>query len=319
VRKALLIMAILVCFTASPWLSIWQTGPIPEFVAFGIAAANSVPDAAKATSLHRQGWEQVLTKAMSDNAYRYAIYASRSLAVVHPELYLQGDGLFLQHVSSMPGYAAAYQEQDPHSSKYTEGFSGPSFDWSLVDLTKFSVVPERDVYPSDVPFFDFLDTRLGTVAVCLKATDRKVTALEMAALRYWSLPGGSATRKESFLIYSSTHEAFLATDGKLLSASHGAAVSEIVGKPVLIFNEWSVWYPLLGRDDRGEDGALERLVQQLRGDASCVPELSVFESSVMPKVRTVTRMDSPTAERVATLYSVRGIPEDSGVLPHTGA
>jgi len=44
---------------------------------------------------------------------RYGLYAARSLAVAHPEAYLQADALFLDHIESNSGFAAAFAEANP--------------------------------------------------------------------------------------------------------------------------------------------------------------------------------------------------------------
>jgi len=48
--------------------------------------------------MHERGWASVLGKAATENYYRYAIYASRTIFVEHPEIYLKADILFMRNM-----------------------------------------------------------------------------------------------------------------------------------------------------------------------------------------------------------------------------
>ncbi len=55
--------------------------------------------------LHFEAWRDTAEKAAHIPRYKYALYASRSLAVKHPELYLQGDAIFNKLLASLPNMA----------------------------------------------------------------------------------------------------------------------------------------------------------------------------------------------------------------------
>lgn len=52
---------------------------------------------------HEYLWEMVLDGAGADKYDKYGIYASRILVVKHPEVYLQGDALFLEQIMTSNG------------------------------------------------------------------------------------------------------------------------------------------------------------------------------------------------------------------------
>jgi len=65
--------------------------------------------------IHGQAWLDTAGQALENPAYKYAIYQSRSLAVKHPELYLQADALFNEVLTSRPNMIKFYRNrtQDP--------------------------------------------------------------------------------------------------------------------------------------------------------------------------------------------------------------
>jgi len=144
--------------------------------------------ARRAQTIHQQAWEDVVKKAATDDYFKYSLYTSRTLAVRHPEIYLQGDALFLEHITSTDGYASAYKDRNPHSPQYTDTslwFSGPSFSLDEVDFRDLSRTSCLELYPDGAPFYPFLDRRVMPMSSCLKTTDEEVTELEKAFLLYF--------------------------------------------------------------------------------------------------------------------------------------
>jgi len=77
-----------------------------------ISSSVSAADVSETAKLiHAEAWLEVAEKAQIDPAYKYAIYMSRTLAVKHPELYLQGDALFNQMLRSEDNMGRYYQNR----------------------------------------------------------------------------------------------------------------------------------------------------------------------------------------------------------------
>ena len=262
--------------------------------------------ASRAQQVHQQAWADVVDEAMGNSYYRFALYTSRVLAVCHPEIYLQGDRLFLDHITHASGYLAAYLEVNPHSLQYSEPerwFEGPPFAFAHVDLNELTSTLCVDLYPDEAPFFGFLDIRMAPVAVTLGSRARTVTELEKAVLMYFS--AASERRQLGYIIYCGNGSAFLATAKEILAASDMKSVARIVGNPILIFNESYVWFPLMERDDSEKDELLHCLVQKHTSDAA-LPHLSAFEHRIVGSMRQVTQLNSAEERELALLAGSRG-------------
>ena len=94
-------------------------------------------------SAHVDSWENRAEGARTDPFDRYAFYTARSLFVRHPEIYLRADRRFYNHISSIPGYANAFLENDRESMEYLPNaqyyrsapFSFDLFPWSETKTT----------------------------------------------------------------------------------------------------------------------------------------------------------------------------------------
>ena len=86
------------------------------FVCFGailtILALPTPSLGADAKSLRVRAWDQCLDSANSVPAVRYSLYAYRSLAVQHPEIYLEADQLISEVLEDLPGSRLAYRSRD---------------------------------------------------------------------------------------------------------------------------------------------------------------------------------------------------------------
>ena len=96
-----------------------EATPIPT-----LAPASSATRLERATQTHQDAVEMVLTKAKTDNYYKYGIYAARILAVKHPEIYLQADDLFLETIETNTGFKKAYEIDDVSSDYFIWYFIG---------------------------------------------------------------------------------------------------------------------------------------------------------------------------------------------------
>ena len=178
----------------------------------------------KAESLHSAAWEEMVTRSATDPYYKYGLYAARSLAVTHPEIYLQADALFLDHIGTNSGFTAAFAETDPHSASYSPHtfFSGRPFSFDLIDLDAYQTITNSERYPSEVAAFRFLDQRLLSLASCLKDKDQEITTLEKASILYFKLREQS--RERPFIVYCADEAAYVATvraRGRVLHSNTG--------------------------------------------------------------------------------------------------
>jgi len=261
----------------------------------------------RALIIHRDAWNEASMRAESDAYFKYAVYTSRSLVVKHPEVYLQGDALFIQHVTSNPGYAEASQEQDPDSDRYYDGFPGPPLNLQHIDPAVFQVVTAEELYPQDAPFYPFVDRRLSPIASCLVTQNRNLTGLEKASLAYFT--SKRAADELPFIIYCSNGQAYLATEDHLVDTSDGSYVEKPAGAPILIFNELHVWYPLMGRDDTAASPRLRSVVEQFRSERS-MPDLTSEEALIVERLRSGTTL-AHSERDLAILAAVRGMPWES--------
>ena len=250
--------------------------------------------------IHKESWLSMLSKAETDRYYSYAIYASRTLAVKHPEVYLQGDDIFARVITTTPGMKKAYVTRDVHSQYFMElQLQGDSFSFDDVDFNKYELLTSKEICPPDYPFLSFFDRRLAPISISLKTFDNRITQLEKAEQLYFKAKHSGAN--DLFLLYCDNENAYLYGNGSLIWAENQEKVNSIEGNPVLIFNERHVWYPLMERNDTDKSELLKKLVAQY-STAKKEPELSDFESSLLDKLRRVT--EAKTAERLTYLKLV---------------
>jgi len=307
---ALIIAILLFCSCVQPQAEVPMPEPAPTPAPEPTPTPTPTPATVQdiATEIHKQAWSSTLSKAKEDNYYRYAIYASRILAVRHPEVYLQGDAIFIQVITGTPGLKQAYETKNIHS-QYFQGqqLQGEGFSFDDVDFSKYKMVTSKEIYPLGYPFLPFFDRRLAPIATSLKTFDDRITQLEKSEQLYFKARHSGAS--DLFLIYCDNENAYLYRDGSVVSAENQEKATNIIqGNPILIFNEQYTWYPLMGRDDTDRSELLRKLVTQY-STAKNQPELSDFELSLLPKLKEVT--EAKTAERltylklVSILYSWR--------------
>lgn len=95
-------------------------------------------------------WKLTLEQARTDRFYKYGIYASRILAVVHPEVYLKADILFLSYLEDL------------------------KFSLESLNLESVKTVECNQVYPDGYDCLPFLDRRLLSITSTLMATNHEV-------------------------------------------------------------------------------------------------------------------------------------------------
>jgi hypothetical protein len=267
---------------------------------------------AAAADLHRQGWDRVLRMAQQGGYARYALYASRSLAVPHPEIYLRGDALFWQVASTVPGFRDAYgirYAADMYMMQWYRALAAglplsEPLCWDDIPADVYSVIRARAPYPDGYPFFPFLDQRMAPLAVSLKTTGNCVTGLERAEHEYFRARADGVQGADMFLVLCDDESAYLAQGDTLRAMATLSTVERVSGNPVLIFNEDAVWYPLMGRDDTARSPALADLVGRLRTDRT-TPALTAVEAQYVPLLRAAGALTSERQRDMTMLASLR--------------
>lgn len=240
--------------------------------------------------IHKNAWLSMLVRAETDKYFKYASYGSRTLAVKHPEVYLRGDAIFVEIITTTPGLKQSYETTDVHSGYFFERqLEGDSFSFNDVDFGQYKLVGANQIYPSDYPLLPFLDRRLAPIADSLKTHDGRITQLEKAEQLYFKAKEEGAT--ELFLIYCDNENAYLYRDGSLIWARNLEPEATIEGNPILIFNETYVWYPLMGRDDTQKNQLLRELVELYATEIK-QPDLTTFEASLLRHLIKVTSLDT---------------------------
>ncbi len=265
-----------------------ETTPAPEPTPAPSPAPTTVEELR--VKIHKDAWSKFVSQAESDIYLKYAIYAYRTLAVKHPEIYLQGANVLTEVLTTATGFKKAYETKDVHNKYLSHESSnlwtqGAPFSFDDVDFTKYKLVSCQELYPANYPFLPFLDRRLDLLTTTLKTFDDKITQLEKAEQLYFAEK--KKGYKELYLIYCDNENAYLYRDASLISAVEQKEAEQPEGNPILIFNEENVWYPLMERDDTDRSKVLSELVATYSTNVK-EPELSDFEKGLIPKLKEVT-------------------------------
>jgi hypothetical protein len=140
----------------------------------------------RAMAIHENAWKMVINRAKEDNSYTYSIYVSRTLAVKHPEVYLQADGLFVTIITRTRGFKKVYDTKDVHSKDlYSRTYETLPFSFEYVDFSAYDIAMSEEYYPEGYPVFPFLDRRLLPIASTLKSAENTLTQLEKGVQMYF--------------------------------------------------------------------------------------------------------------------------------------
>lgn len=244
--------------------------------------------------------------AVHDGFDKYAIYASRILAVKHPEVHLEADSRFIIHITTNNGYSNSYAVKDVHSREFLTDMQFrkyPPFKFDAVDFDSLTTVGFGDLYPEDYPIFHYLDRRMLPVASTLKTREDRVTELEKIALLYQKERVSLGGCSELMVIYCDNGRAYLYNGGTIIDAGLGG-VEEVEGDPVLVFNEDYAWYPLMDRDDTDKSVALRRAVENHATNKE-VPGLTEVEEELLESLKRVTCLEDDGQRGMAVLSSCR--------------
>lgn len=271
---------------------------------------------ANAEAFHREAWECIAAAAGEDRQAVYGIYASRTLAVVHPEVYLRGDAWFAEGARQLNGFRECYDEPTAlgwcHMEyggeffRKPEGYRGIANGRPLrlddISLAEYRVVGADHIAPD--PRFPFIDQRLGPLPVILKTEGKVVTSLELAEIAYFRSKENDADGDALFLIWCENGDGYLMKDGRLWDPQNGRSVESLSSSAILVFNERAVWYPMMGRDDRPQDPPLADAVASL-GDGTGAVSLDEAEKALVEHLRRVTGLDGDSQRRMAAIAGVR--------------
>ena len=269
-----------------------------------------------AASVHCSAWERIVEAALEDPQAKYGIYASRTLAVSHPEIYLIADGWFADGARRLKGFKECYEEPTALGwchMEYGGAFFRQKSDYtgipgahplllSEVRLSEYRPVSATHIYPE--PFFPVVDQRLGPLAVTLKTEGRVVTPLELATIAYFQRREADENPAELFVVWCEDGSAYVVSGNSLWDAVAEGPAEHVCGAPLLIFNERSAWYPLMGRDDRPSDARLARAADLLGVEAG-EPSLEEWERELIPRLKAATALRGDRQLRMAGIAAVR--------------
>ena len=269
-----------------------------------------------AEAFHRSAWEQIVRAASEDRQAAYGIYASRTLAVSHPEIYLRGDAWFAEGARRLKGFRECYEEPTAlgwchmryggEFFRKRDGYEGITDGRPLhledVSLAEYRVAATDRIMPK--PLFPFIDQRLGPLPVTLKTEGKVVTSLELAEIAYFRSTEIGTENNALFLIWCENGDGYLMKGGDLWDPHTEQLVENPASPAILVFNERVVWYPMMGRDDRPQDSLLADAVAAL-GDGDGSVALDKIESGLVERLREVTRLDGERQCRMAAIAGVR--------------
>ncbi len=266
--------------------------------------------------IHMEAWRKGAEKAKHDKYNKYAIYATRILALKHPETHLKADSRFVDHITTNRGYSNSYAVKDVHSREFLTDMQFrkyPPFSFNAVDFNAFKIVSYRELYPENYPILDFLDRRMLPTATLLKTRKNTLTALEKIALLYQQKRIQQKSHQDLFIIHCADEESYLAVGNTIIDPT-GNPVSGIEGDPVLIFNQDHVWYPLMQRDDTDKDPQLAALVKEYATTKN-TPTLTPFEAEIINSLHETTSLTNGRQHAMAEICSLRSTGRQTCTTP----
>ncbi len=221
---------------------------------------STVPSKNTAVELHEDGWKEMLKRASTDFYAKYAFYTSRTLAVTHPEVYLQADLI-----------------------------KGQSYPLHLTEsmLRTHRIVSWKEIYPHEYPVFSFVDRRNFPLFLTLHSPSERMTQIDMASAYYVMKRLEGKKAQDLFIIYCNNENSYVYDEKNVVSMKTLSLVKAIEGNPVLILNETHVWYPLMKRDDTIASPRLKNIVKTFATDKK-IPTLSKFEREIIDDVKKIT-------------------------------
>lgn len=260
-----------------------------------LAAAGLIGDpgaeaagARSADDMHWDAWDAALADAPDDPAVRFAFYAYRTLAVAHPEIYLQADQLFSEIVENLPGGWASYVRPDLRDFDFFRRIDRGEIEGRPFSWRDWRVIPDSILDAEGEAKVHWLDRRCPSAAILLHAASPRLSTLEAAVLRYTQTRRLGRSEEGLFVVVDGAGRGFLIEDTLVRLGGFHSWDDGLSGiAPVLVFNERSVYYPLFGRDDRDGSPSLRRLLAELGPPATL--DLSTTD------LRRISRLRSSSA------------------------
>lgn len=265
-------------------------------------------------TMHFNAWMDIAEKAGELPQYKYAIYESRTLAVDHPEIYLQADELFNELLTTHPGMWDYYMVRTDNfyeeerlykeiQKKINEGYAD-KFSWARFSITQFKPIRYREIYYNTSAFLPFIDLRLYFLGSALKAAGWRATPLSMAEFLYFKYKSEGVN---PYLVVTGNGSAFVAYESggtvKLVRYD-GKVVNDKPKNVVLVFNDRYVWYPLMGRNDTSKDPGLAEVVR-MYATKDDLPNLTEEERSLIKVLKENTEFNNETDELWALYFAAR--------------
>lgn len=277
---------------------------------------------AEVAILHQKAWKQAAANCGDNNYYKYSIYSARSLAVSNPEVYLQADTLWMDMISTYGGWESNYlaREREPAGTDWWEeigekihdgfrhgrcsrAFKWESFNW---EEHRKNAVDIFDFY-GDAEKLNWVDNRLVFLWNAMKGLNWKLPYTSLAEAEYLKL---SSEGKQVYLMLTEDRKGYVAELTKdniiLHNSLTGDIIDEVDKSAVLVMNNEHVWYPLMGRDDRGKDTGLEKVVGKYCEEDKKA-ELTEFEESILGDLREGTKLESEIEFSWARLLAIRAV------------
>lgn len=260
--------------------------------------------AAPADDLHTRAWDEVLDSADVLPAARFAVYAYRTLAVPHPEIFLQADELASVVLENLPGSRLAYRSRDArdiemHLRIARREMKGGSFAWGMMTMSPDSVYDDVQVENAR----QWFDWRAPSAPVLLKSASDRLSTLESALLRYTQLTRTRRFGDELFVVVDQDGHGYLATDTSLWEAGltdRPVKKPESIA-PVVVFNRRAVFSALADRDDRPRNSALARAMGRLGAPRRV--SFDAKDAVRLERLKRVAALRDSTSARLAVLMA----------------
>ena len=311
--------------TVAPDLIIAQDPMAGELAGSGTAVNLAVSLGSHEMVLHTQVWQDAVTAAATGKQSKYGIYASRSLMVANPEVYLAADAVWMEQLATVyGGWQAEYDHRDRlddgdywytvggpiHEMLYNDTtLDGSEFTWDSFQWEnhRANAAPLREMYDEQAPFRNWLDMRLPLMWNAIKGTGWQTPMLSLGEALFFEM---RQDNEGVYLLVTDAERAYVAVAAVIGATLYDPLTGEaatpdaIEGAVVLAMNDKYAWYPLMGRNDTPNDENLEKVVQAFC-TAGSTPGLTRAEDALLADITAATALTSDMDRVWATLFAAR--------------
>jgi len=272
--------------------------------------------------IHQRAWKQAATNCGENNYYKHSIYSARSLAVSNPEVYLQGDFLWMNMMHKYGGWDANYLARDRElratgwwdevGQRINDGFrhseSSGAFRWSSFNWEEHrnNAVDLFDIY-ENAETLSWVDNRLAFIWNAMKGIGWKMPYTSLAEAKYLEL---LSEGKKVYLVLTDDRKGYVAEVSGDSVVLHDPLTTNLIDdiskSAVLVMNNEHVWYPLMERDDRERDAGLSKVVGKYC-EENRQPALTEFEESILADLKEGTELRSEEEFLWAKLMAIRAV------------